>query len=118
MSSAMKSLTSALEYVTSSNSLKYLRSDAGRSFMQRVYVAFAANSDLCFSFLQKCADYGGKAIGWPLPPIALPTSLRVMASHDLRERTMRLRSEMTYVENAASVQGLSSYQLTHFDGYH
>ena len=118
MSSAMGSLTSALERVTSSNSLKYLRSDVGRSFMQRVYEAFAANSDLCLSFLQKCADYGGKAIGWHLPAIALPKSLRVMASHDLRERTMRLQSEMTSVENAVSVQGLSLYQLTRFDGYY
>jgi hypothetical protein len=109
MSSAMGSLTSALECVTSSNSIKYLQSDIGRSFMQQVYVAFAANSDLCFSFLQKCADYGERAIG--LPPIASPTPLRVMASHDLQERTMRLRSEMTCVsvENATSVQGPSSY---------
>ena len=85
--------------------------------MQRVYEAFAANSDLCLSFLQKCADYGGKAIGWRLPPTDLPTSLRVMASRDLRERTMRLRSEMNTVENAASVQGLFPYQLMRFDGY-
>ncbi|KAF8486068.1 hypothetical protein DFH94DRAFT_166762 [Russula ochroleuca] len=112
MSSVMGSLTSALECVTSSNSLKYLPSGTaiGRSSMQRVYVAFVSNNDLCFSFLQKCADYGEKAIGWRLPPIASPTSLRVMASHDLRERTMRcmrLRSKMTHVsvENAASVQG-------------
>jgi hypothetical protein len=42
-----------------------------------------------------------------------------MASHDLRERIIRLRFEMTGVSvgNVASIQGLSSYYLTHFDGF-
>jgi hypothetical protein len=102
-------LTSALERLPSSNSFKY--SQSGQPSIQRVYVAFAANSDLCLSFLRQCADYGEKVISWRLPPIA---SLRVMASHDLRERTIRLRSEMRGVsgENAASVQGLSLCQST------
>ena len=84
-------------------------------------MAFAANSDICFSFLRHCADYGEKVFTWCLPSIASPTSLRVMASRDLRERTVRLRSEVLDLSlgNAASVQGLSSsYHLTLFDCYH
>ena len=86
-------------------------------------MAFAANKDVCLTLLQRCADYGVKLIG--LPSVALPTPPRVMASvaasHDLWERTMRLRSKMTGVstENAASIQGLSLYQVTSFDDeYH
>jgi hypothetical protein len=105
----MDSLKSALDRLLSSNSLKYLKS--GSSSIQPAYVAFAANSDLCLSLLRSCADYGENVIG--LPSIVLPTSRRVIASHDLRERTTRLLSEITdvSVENAVSVQGLSSYQL-------
>jgi hypothetical protein len=118
----MGSLTSALERLASSKSFKkyYSQSDLGRSSIQRVYLAFAANRDMCLSFLRQCADYGEEVIRWPLPSVALPTSLCMMASHDLRERIMRLRSEMTRVsgENTASVQGLSSYQLTPFNCYH
>ena len=112
----MGSLTSALDRLLSSNSLKYSKS--GPSSIQPVYVAFAANSDLCLSLLRSCADYGENVIG--LPSIVLPTSRRLMASHDLRERTVRLLSEMTdvSVENAVSLQGLSSYQLIAFDGNH
>ena len=104
----MGSLTSALDRLLSSNSLKYSKSTS--SSIQPVYVAFAANSDLCLSLLQSCADYGEDVIG--LPSIALSTSRRVMISHDLQERTMRLLSETTdvSVENAVIVQGLSSYQ--------
>jgi hypothetical protein len=111
LSSAMGLLTSALERLSSSNSLKY--SQSGRSSIQRVYVAFAANSDLCLSFLRQCVDYGEKVVSWRLPSIA---SLHVVASNDLRERTMRLRSEMRNAsgENATSVQGLSLHQPTRF----
>jgi hypothetical protein len=114
----MCSLTSALKRFPSSTSLRY--SQSGQSPTQRVYLASAANRDLCLSFLRRCADYGEKVIGCRLPSIASPTSFRVMASHDLRERTMRLRSEMTgvSVENATLVQGLPSYLLTAFDCYH
>ena len=42
-----------------------------------------------------------------------------MASHDLRERTIRLRSEVIGVsaENASGVQGVSLHYLTFLDGY-
>ena len=114
-STAMGSLASALDRILSSNSLKYSRS--GRSSVQTVqpvYVAFAANSDLCLSLLRSCADYGENVIG--LPSVALSASRRVMASHDLQERTMRLLSEFSEttdvsVENDVSAQGLYSYQL-------
>jgi hypothetical protein len=83
-------------------------------------VAFAANSDLCLSFLRLCVAYGERVFTWCLPSIVSPTSLRAMAPHDLWERTIRLRSEVTgiSVENAATVQGLSSYYLKRFDGFH
>ena len=90
--------------------------------MQRVYVGFLANSDVCLSFLQQCADYGEKVFALCLPSIASPTSRSHTYSgvHDLRERTMRLRSEIASVpmENAAIVQGLSFFRSTFFDGYH
>ena len=106
MSSAMGLLTSALDHLNSCKSLKYSRS--GRSFIQPVYEAFTANSDMYLSFLRQCADYGEKAFV-SLPSIASHTSSCVAGPHDLRERTMRLRVEMSgiSVENTASVQGLS-----------
>src|SRR6266446_2792594 len=114
----MDSLTSALGRLYSSNSLKYLQPI--QSSIQRVYVTFAANSDLCLSFIQRCIGYGEEVIGWRLPSIPLPMPLRVIASHELWERALRLQSEMTggSVEIAASVQGLSSYQSTSSNGNH
>ena len=116
LSSAMSSVTSALERLPSTNSLKYLPSC--QSSIQQVYLALRGNRDLCLSFLRRCADYGEKVIGCRLSCTAMSIPFRVMASHDLRERAMRLLSETTDVsaENAASVQGLSSYQLAP-DGY-
>lgn len=118
LSSAMSLLTSALDRLPSSNSVKYSR--LGRTPVQRVYVGFVANSDVCLSFL-RCADYGEKVIDWR-PPIVLPTPLRPMASQDLRERTARLLadSEMTGddVDNVACIQGLSLHLSTPFEGYH
>ena len=83
-------------------------------------MAFAANSDLCLSFLRRCADYGEKVVGSRVPSITLPTSSCVDSPHDLRERSMRFLSEMTgvSVDNVASVQGLSSYLPKPFEGYH
>ena len=109
----MGSLTSALERLLSSNSLKYTRS--GSSSIQPIYVAFAANSDLCLSLLRRCAHYEEKVISLPLP-----TSHGGMPSHDLLERTMRLQSEMTGVSvgNAVSVQGQCPCDLIAFGGYH
>ena len=111
-------LTSALDRLTLSNSLKY--SQSGRSLIERVYVAFAANSDVCLTFIRQCADYGEKVFSLCLDSIASPTSSRAGVSDDLRERTMRLQSETTsvFVENVASVQGLSFYHFTLFDYYH
>jgi hypothetical protein len=118
LSSTMGSLTSALDRLLSSYSLKYLPSC--QPSIQRVYVAFAANSDLCLSFLRRCVDYGEKVIGCRLHPTPLPASFRVMTSYNLRERTVRFQSEMTGIsaENAASVQGQSSssYRSTLFNG--
>jgi hypothetical protein len=108
----MSSVTSALERLPSTNSLKDLSSC--RSSIQRVYLPLQGNRDLCLSFLRCCADYGEKVVDCRLSSTALPALFRVMASHDLREQTMRLLSETTdvSVENTASVQGLSSYQST------
>ena len=120
LSSAMSSLRSALERLPSSNSVKYSR--MGRTPIQRVYVGFAANSDVCLSFLRSSAGYGEKVIGWRPPSIDLPTPLRPMASNDLRGRTTRLLadSEKTRdtVDNVACVQGLSLHLSTPFEGYH
>jgi hypothetical protein len=108
-------LTSALDRLTLNDSLKY--SQSGRSF-ERLYVAFAANSDVCLSFVRQCADYGEKVFSLCLDSIVSPTSSRAGVTDDLRERTMRLQSETTSVsvENVASVQGLSCTVDT-FDGY-
>lgn len=96
----MGSLTSALDRLLSSYSLKYLPSC--QPSIQQVYVAFMANSDLCLLFLQRCVDYGEKVIGCRLHSIPLPASFRVMTSYDPRERTVRFQSEMTgiFAENA------------------
>ena len=53
------------------------------------------------------------------PSIALPASSHVGVPYDLRERTMRLRSEVKGVsaENAAVFQRPSSYNLAPFDGH-
>lgn len=106
----MSSVTSALERLPSTNSLKYLPSC--QPSIQRVYLSLRGNRDLCLSLLRRCADYGEKVIGCRLSSTVLSEPFHVMASHDLRERTMRLLSETieVSVENAASVQGLSSCQ--------
>ncbi len=90
----MDSFTPALEHLTVSNSLKY--SHLGTPSIERAYAAFAANSDLCLSFLRRCVDYGEKVIGWGLSSIPLPAPFRVMASHELWERPVKLRTEVTH----------------------
>jgi hypothetical protein len=114
----MGSLTPGLLRILSSKSLKY--SGLSRSSIEPAYKAVAANSDLCLSFLQHCVGYGEKVIAWCLPSVASPTSSRVMAQHDLQKRTKMLLSEITRIsaDNAGSVQGLSPYYLTRFDGFH
>src|SRR6266446_3315891 len=109
LSSTMNSITSVLERLPSSNSLKFLPSC--QSSVQRVYLALRGNRDLCLSFIQRCADYAENVIGCRLSSLALPLSFRLTDLHNLRERTMRPRSEVAgvSVENVASVQGLSSY---------
>ena len=111
LSSTSGSFGEALDRMFSSDSLRY-SPQLSRSSFQRVYVAFAANSDLCLSFLRDCAHYGEKVFTWCLSFNALPISSRVDAPHDLRERTARLLSEATGVstENAASIKGLSLYE--------
>ena len=101
-----------MERVSSSASLKY--SPLGRPLFEQVYLAFLGNRNLCHSFLRDCADYGKNVLDWCPASVASPTSSRrVGASHNLRERSTRLRSEVSDVstENAASAQGLSSYRL-------
>jgi len=97
----------ALERISSSTSLRY--SPLSRPSFQRAYVAFAANSDLCLSFLRHCADYGEKVFTWNPSFNASPVSSPVGAPHDLRERTARLlsASEVTAIstENVAGIKG-------------
>ena len=93
LSSTIGSLEDAFERMSSSASLQY--SQLGRSSFQRVYVAFAGNSDICLSFLRQCTDYGESVLALRLASIGLPTSSRVGASHDLQERSTGLRSEVT-----------------------
>ena len=97
LSSTMRFLEDALDRMSSSTSLRY--SQVGRSSFQRVYVAFAGNSDICLSFLRDCADYGERLLACRLTSISLPTSSRAGALHDLRdwERSTGLRSEVTSV---------------------
>ena len=107
MSSAMSLNTLALNRLHLSNSIKHL--PLGPSSIKPIYIAFAANRDMCRSFLQNCVDYGEKVLACCLPSIASSTSSRV-APRDFWEQTKGLWSEMTgiSVEKAASVQGLSS----------
>ena len=97
LSSTMGSLDDALERMSSTASFHY--SQSGRVSFQRVYVAFAGNSDICHSFLRRCADYGESVLAWRLVSIGSPTSARMGASgsHDLRKRTTGSRSEVTGV---------------------
>ena len=94
LSPTMGSLEEALERMSSSTSLRY--SQSGRLSFQRVYVAFAGNSDICLSFLRRCADYGESVLAWRLVSIGSPSSARVGAldSNDIRKRTKGLRSEV------------------------
>ena len=110
LSSTSGSFEDALERISSSASLRY--SPLSRSSFQRAYVAFAANSDLCLSFLRNCADYGEKVFTWCLFFNTSPASSRVGAPHDLQVRTARLLSKATGIstENVASVEGLSLYK--------
>jgi len=114
LSSTSGSFGEALDRMSSSDSLRY-SPPLSRSSFQRVYVAFAANSDLCLSFLRDCAHYGEKVFTWCLSFNALPISSRVDAPHDLRERTARLLSEATGVstEIAASIKGSRRCKTTY-----
>jgi len=113
LSCAMSSVTSALERLPSTNSLKH-RSPCLPS-IQRVYLTLRGNRDACLSFLRCCADYGEKVIGCRLSSTALPTPFRVRASYDLRERTVRFQSEMTGIpaENAANIKGSRKFKAAY-----
>ena len=111
-SSRTGSLTSMLDRLYSSNSVTYSHSD-----LRPAYVSLAANRNMFRSLLEQFVDYGEKVFAFS---IASPISSRAGAPHGLRELIMKLRSEMTSISvaKAASVKGLSSYQLTSFDCYH
>jgi hypothetical protein len=112
LSSTSGSFGEALERMSSSASLQY--SPSSLPSFKRGYVAFAANSDLCHSFLRHCADYGEMVSTWCLSCDASPISPQVGAPRDLRERTARFLSEATGIstENVASFKGLSLYEST------
>ena len=105
LSRTIGSLGEALDRISSSTSLQYL--PLSRPFFQRTYIAFAGNSDLCFSFLQNCANYGEKVFTWCLPFVASLSPSHAGSPHDLRERITTFLSEATgiSVENAAMSQG-------------
>jgi hypothetical protein len=109
LSSTSGSFGEALERISSSASLQY--SPLSRTPFQQAYIAFAANSDVCLSFLRDCAGYGEKVFNWCFSFNALPISSPVGAPHDLQERSARLLSEPTGLstENVVSVKGLFSY---------
>ena len=111
LSPTIGSLGDALERIFSSASVQYSR--LSQSSLQRVYVAFAGNSDLCLSFLRHCADYGEKVSSWCLASTDLPACSPV-GREDLRKQISELQSEESCAsaENAAtgSTQGLSLYQ--------
>jgi len=113
LSSTSGSFGETLERIFSSVSLRY--SPLSRSSFQRVYVAFAANSDLCHSFLRHCADYGEKVFTCCRPFYASPISSRVGVPHDLRERAARFLSEAPGIstENVASVKGSRRCKTTY-----
>ena len=100
LSTTMGSLENALERMFSSASLQY--SQLGRSSFQRVYIAFAGNSDLCLSFLRHCVDYGEKVFSWRLASISSPTS---DVPHDPPERITVRRPEVTG-ESSKSLEGV------------
>jgi hypothetical protein len=100
----------------SSASLRYSPPLSRYSF-QRLYVAFAANSDQCLFFIRHCADYSEKVVTWCLPfnTSSSPISSREGTPRDLRNRTAGLLSEAVGVSTqnvvATSVKGLSSIPL-------
>jgi hypothetical protein len=112
LSSTSGSFGETLEHISSSASLRY--SPLSRPSFQRVYVGFAANSDLCLSFLRRCIDYGEKVFMSRHSFNAPYISSQVGLPHDVRERTARVLSEATGISmaNVASVKGLSSYEPT------
>ena len=103
----MGSLKAALERVQSSASLG--DSHAGLSLILQLNLAVVKNSSRYLDFLRHCAYYGEIVTASRIPP----TSSRVKASHDLRERATRIRFETTAVpvESASNAQGLSSFEL-------
>ena len=104
LSVAMGSLKAALERVQSSASLG--DSHTGLSLILQVNHAIVKNSSRYLDFLRYCVYYGEIVTASRIPP----TSSRVEASHDLRERATRLWSEATAIsaESASNAQGLSS----------
>ena len=111
LSPAMGSLQEGLERIRSSASLEH-KSYSGLPLILQAGLAFSRSRELWLRFLRRCVDYGEIVTCTPL--VACPTSTRVGALHDLRDRAMRPRFETTSVsaESGALTQGLFSYQLT------
>ncbi len=111
LSPAMGSLQERLKRIRSSASLER-NSYSGLPLILQASLAFSRNRELWLCFLRRCVDYGEVMTCTPL--VACPTSTRVGALHDLRDRAMRPRFETTSVsaESGALTQGLFSYQLT------
>ncbi|KAH9983591.1 hypothetical protein BJV77DRAFT_286295 [Russula vinacea] len=72
---------------------------------------------MCLSFLRQCAEYGDRVSAVCLRSMASPTSSPICAGapYELRERTMRLQSEMIGVstENAAGIQGSRKFKAAY-----
>ena len=93
-------------------SLRY--SPLGRSSFRRVYIAFAANSDLCLSFLQHCADYAEKVMALHPTSVGSPASSYMGASVG-RSDVTSVSAKPETLEGANSVGEIlsSRTQLTH-----
>jgi len=113
LSSAMGSITPALSRLLSTRPSNYL--PFCRPLIERVYTAFQGNRDICYSFLQHCADYGKMVIDCRPSSIASPMSFPVLASHDLRVRTTKLSSEISNrsVENTTNVGGPRKFKAAY-----
>ncbi|KAH9965511.1 hypothetical protein BC827DRAFT_863621 [Russula dissimulans] len=114
---AIGSLKEVLKRVGSSASLEHT-SHLGTSLVLRLELAYAENRDLCLCFLQRCIQFA-EIMTCP-PHITGPISSHVGSLQDLQDWAMRSRFDATGVsaESAAGAQGLSSNQLSPFNGSH
>ena len=103
----MGSLKAALERVQSSASLG--DSHTGLSLILQANLAVVKISGRYLDFLRNCVYYGEIVAASHITS----TSSRVEASHDLRERATKLRSEAIAVsaQSATNAQGPSSFDF-------